>query len=63
MSASPWVDTPRVGHSALSPSGQGIICIVFDLGQGHGMTLKFYPFATIQTVKSYISALAHVRKL
>ena len=27
-------------------------------GQGH-----FSPFTTIQTVKAYISALAHVRKL
>ena len=32
-------------------------------GQGHGVTLKFSPFTTIQTVKAHISALAHVRKL
>ena len=34
-----------------------------DQDQGHGVTLKFFPFTTIQTVKAYISALAHVRKL
>ena len=30
-------------------------------GHGHCVTLKFSPFTTIQTVKSYISALAHAR--
>ena len=35
----------------------------FNQGQGHGVTLKFSPFTTIQTVMSFISALAHVRKL
>ena len=40
----------------------------FDIGHclikvGHCLTLNFSPFTTIQTVKSYISALAHVRKL
>ena len=33
-----------------------------DQGQGHGMKF-FSPFTTIQNVKSYISALAHGRKL
>ena len=42
-----------------------------EVGIGHcpikvkvtGVTLKFFPFTTIQTVKAQFSALAHVRKL
>ena len=36
---------------------------LFDQGQGHGMTSKFFPFTKMQIVRSYISALAHGRKL
>ena len=42
----------RVRHWALSVQGQG-----------HGLTLNFFPFTTIQTVKCYISALEQERKL
>ena len=28
-----WTITPRVGHSAMSPSGQGIICILYNTMQ------------------------------
>ena len=42
----------RVRHWALS-----------DQGQGHGVTYKFTPFKTIQTVKYSISAWAGSRKL
>ena len=32
-------------------------------GEAHDTTSIFSPFTTIQTVKSYISALTHCRKL
>ena len=34
-----------------------------DQGQGHGVTLKFFSIYHNTTVKAYISALAHVRKM
>ena len=34
-----------------------------DQGQAHRVTLKLFPFTTIKTVKSNISALAYDRKL
>ena len=53
----------KLEHVAVFENSSDIAWALSDQGQGDGVTLKFFSICHNTNCKSYISALAHVRKL